>query len=121
MQLCKRLDLISLSLELVDLYWPQLQQKAERNERAFELNPLTDDVTAVSSLLKVSFCFAVPASVLMVPTSYTCESYLNLFSDIHFKTGYSTPRIEVTTLTTSQEHKLICGLNCQKNIGPTIL
>jgi hypothetical protein len=59
MRLCKRLNLISLFLELVDLFWPQLQQKAERNERAFELNPLTDDITAVSSLLKVSFCFEV--------------------------------------------------------------
>jgi len=32
----------------------QLQHKIERNEREFEFKPLTDDVYAVSSLLKVS-------------------------------------------------------------------
>lgn len=31
----------------------QLQHKIERNEAAFKFNPLTDDVYAVASLLKV--------------------------------------------------------------------
>jgi hypothetical protein len=31
----------------------ELQHKVERNERAFRFNPLTDDVYAVASLLKV--------------------------------------------------------------------
>lgn len=55
----------SEKLSFLELY-NQLQHKIERNEAAFEFNPLTDDVFAVSSFLKL-YLRELPEPVFRYP------------------------------------------------------
>ena len=82
----------------------QLQHKIERNEDEFEFNSATDDVYAVSSLLKVR-CQLLLVQYRMsdiLPRSCIYENYQSQCSSFHFKIVFNTRRNEASFLSVVQ-------------------